>query len=363
VLDYSSSPLLVFYEVTQACDLICQHCRACAQTAAHPAELKRDESLLLIDQLAEFPTPPILVLTGGDPLKRRDIFELIEHATRRGLEVSITPSATPLVTADAVRRLRDAGIARMAISIDGADAETHDRTRGVRGSFARSLEILSAARDVGLSVQVNTTVTPMNVDQIDRMAEMLAQNGIVMWSVFFLIPVGRAEQIARLDAEQSEAAFANLWRHAKQQPYAIKTTEAPHYRRFSLQQQVSKSQREPSNGQASNGQPSNGPPSYVSAGVNDGKGVMFISHAGLIHPSGFLPITCGVFPLQHVVQVYQDSPVFRALRDAERLEGKCHACEFRKICGGSRARAYAVTGELFAEEPDCAYIPAGYQPG
>jgi len=344
---FSDSPLLVFYEVTQACDLVCRHCRACAQTRPHPAQLTTSESLRLIDQLAEFPTPPMLVLTGGDPLKRGDLFQLIEHAARAGLNVSITPSATPLVTPRVIRRMRDAGISRLAISIDGADAATHDATRGVAGSFARSLQILAEARSAGISTQVNTTLTPSNVQQIERLAELLARQEIAMWSVFFLVPVGRARDLPRLSAEECEAAFARLWREAQRQPYTIKTTEAPHYRRYVIQHQVSK-------GYGGD----RAPKGYVPAGVNDGKGVMFIGHSGLVHPSGFLPIVCGIYPLQHLVQIYQESPLFRALRDADRLEGKCRACEFRHLCGGSRARAYATTGNLLAQEPDCTYVPS-----
>jgi AdoMet-dependent heme synthase len=347
--DFNRSPLLVFYEVTQACDLVCQHCRACAQTKSHPAELKTDDSLRLIDQLTEFPSLPMLVLTGGDPLKRADIFQLVELAARSGIEVSITPSATPLLTPAAIRHLREAGIARIAISIDGADAATHDATRGVAGSFGRSLQILSAARMAGIRTQVNTTLTPANLPQIEPLAELLARQRVVMWSVFFLVPVGRARDLPRLSADECEIAFARLWRQAQRQPYAIKTTEAPHYRRYVIQHQISKADRSE---QAA-------PVGFVPAGVNDGKGVMFVSHTGLVHPSGFLPIVCGTFPREHVVQIYQDSPVFRALRDADKLEGKCHFCEFRHLCGGSRARAYAVTGNAFAAEPDCTYEPAG----
>jgi radical SAM protein with 4Fe4S-binding SPASM domain len=327
--------MLVFYEVTQACDLVCQHCRACAQSQRHPFELGTDESKRLIGQLAEFPEPPMLVLTGGDPLKRSDIFELIEHAVECGLQVSITPSATPLVTRGAIQRLRDAGIARMAISIDGADAETHDANRGVSGSFARSLEILNEARSLNVQTQINTTLTPKNVDQIETMADRFADLGITLWSVFFLVPVGRAGAMERLDGEACERAFERLWAQSRCQPYLIKTTEAPHYRRYSLQQQ--------------------GP--FLAAGVNDGKGVMFVSHTGTIHPSGFLPIICGMYPQQHVVSVYQNSPLFRRLRDANQLQGKCGECEFRQVCGGSRARAYAVTGNLMSQEPDCLYVP------
>ena len=241
--DFSHSPLLVFYEVTQSCDLVCQHCRACAQTDADPAELSTADSRRLIDQLNQFPTPPMLVLTGGDPLKRADIFSLVEYAAWTGFDVSITPSATPLVTAQAIRRLRNAGISRMAISIDGADAATHDAVRGVEGSFDRSLQILADAQAAGIPTQVNTTLTPANADQIESMARLLSRQEIDMWSVFFLVPVGRARWLPRLSAAECETAFARLWREAQRQPYAIKTTEAPHYRRYAIQHQRSKPDR------------------------------------------------------------------------------------------------------------------------
>jgi AdoMet-dependent heme synthase len=343
--DFNGSPLIVFYEVTQACGLVCKHCRACAQTTSHPAELNTQESFELIDQLTEFPQPPMLVLTGGDPICREDIFELIGYAIAAGLDVSITPSATPLVTRDTIRRFADAGIHRMAISIDAATAEEHDAVRGVKGSFSRSIGILEEAERIGLATQINTTLTPDNIDEIEVMADRFAGLGITLWSVFFLIPVGRAAESKRLTAETCESAFERLWRQTLIQPYAIKTTEAPHYRRYLIQKQKT--------------QNNNRPPasSFAARGVNDGKGIMFVSHTGIVHPSGFLPITCGLFPLQNVVDVYQKSPIFRALRDSSRLEGKCGQCEFRNVCGGSRARSYAVSGNLFAEEPDCAYLP------
>lgn len=345
---FDHSPMLVFYELTQACDLICKHCRACAQSRSDPAELRTADSKRLIEQLTEFPEPPMLILTGGDPLKRQDIFELVEYAVASGLEVSITPSATPLVTREAIRRLRDAGISRLAISIDGADAATHDANRGVAGSYQRSLEILRDARELGVETQINTTLTPANLDQIESMADCFADFGIALWSVFFLIPVGRAGQMPRLGAEECEQAFERLWQQSKTQPYMIKTTEAPHFRRYVIQHQASKA----SQGDAR-------PRAFIPAGVNDGKGVMFVSHTGTIHPTGFLPVVCGMFPMQSVVQVYQDSQIFKSLRDSDRLEGKCGECEFRNICGGSRARAYAITGNMFAEEPDCSYLPKG----
>lgn len=347
--DLAHSPLVVFYEVTQACDLVCEHCRACAQSKPHPGELETADALRLMDQLAEFPKPPMVVLTGGDPLKRTDIYRIVEYATDRGLQVSVTPAATSLATPDALRRLRDAGITRVAVSLDGATAATHDAFRGVWGSFDRTLEIVLAADLLGIPVQVNTTMTPANFQQVDAIADLLADQDIVLWSVFFLVPVGRADAMERLTPEQYEWVFERLWQNAQRQPYIIKTTEAPHYRRFvMLQQQPARETRFDAN------QPPRG---FSSLGVNDGKGVMFIGHTGFVYPSGFMPILCGVFPQQHVVDIYQRSPLMEALRDASRLEGKCRVCEFRHICGGSRARAYAVTGNPFAQEPDCLYQP------
>lgn len=345
-LDFRRSPLLAFYEVTQACDLACLHCRACAQAQRSPAELSPSAALSLIDQLTEFPAPPLLVLTGGDPLKRPDLEQLVAHAVGVGLETSLTPSATPLATPAAIRRLCAVGISRLAVSIDGADARTHDAVRGVSGSFDRSLEILRAAREAGASTQVNTTLTPGNVAQIERLAELLTDHAVALWSVFFLVPVGRAAGLPRLRGAQCEAAFERLWQEAQRRPFAIKTTEAPHYRRYVLEHQLPAPSPEATPSRR-----------HAATGVNDGKGVMFISHTGQIQPSGFLPLVGGTFPQQHVVQVYQESPVFRALRDVGRLEGKCHDCEFRQVCGGSRARAYALTGNPFAQEPDCVYRP------
>ena len=270
----------------------------------------------------------MLVITGGDPLTRADIYRLIEYARGRGLQVSITPSATPLVTHGALRRLRSAGIGRLAISLDGADAATHDGIRGVPDIYDRTWEIIHMACDLQIPLQINTTLQPVNFEQIESIAEQLAQVKIVLWSVFFLVPVGRAEKIPRLNAQQCEAAFARLWRQSLVRPYAIKTTEAPHYRRFALERLRRHDIDDDANSKLRRLRP-------AKVGINDGKGVMFVSHVGLIHPSGFLPIVCGAFPQSHVVEVYQNSPIFRALRDPNRLEGKCHVCGYREICGGS----------------------------
>lgn len=349
--DFDHSPLVVFYEVTRACDLRCQHCRACAQTHSDPRELAPVESRALIDQIASFPRPPLLVLTGGDPLKRPDIYELIRYASAAGLQVAVTPSATPLVTRTALWRLQKAGMKRLAISLDGADAATHDGQRGVAGIFARTLDILRDARGLGIPIQVNTTLLPENIDQVNGLAELLATLGVVLWSVFYIVPVGRAAESRRLEIEQYECSFLQLATHMQRQQFAIKTTEAPHFRRFLLEQRRHRGESK------TNFAARMSPSGQAPMGINDGKGVMFVSHVGLIHPSGFMPIVCGMFPLANVVDVYQHSPIFQGLRDSSRLEGKCSRCEYRNICGGSRARAYAVTGNPYAQEPDCSYVP------
>jgi radical SAM protein len=339
----------MFYEVTRSCDLLCKHCRACAQPNRHPYELKPAESLALITQIASFRKPPVLVLTGGDPMKRTDIYDLVKHCVDSGLNTAMTPSATPLVTRDAVRRLRDAGLSRLAVSLDSSEESVHDDFRGVPGSFKRTLDIMGFARDAGLPLQVNTTISKRNFHQIDEMADMLTGQGIVLWSVFFLVPVGRGLAEQRITPDQYEIAFEKLFEHSKKQPYGIKTTEAHHYRRFVLEKHGDPSR-----------QPGGNMPQRIQRaplGVNDGKGVFFISHTGSIYPSGFMPLKCGKFPRESIVDVYQNSPLLRSLRDGDLLKGKCGQCEYRSICGGSRARAFQLTRDPLAAEPDCVYIP------
>jgi radical SAM protein len=347
-IDFANSPLLVFYELTRACDLACLHCRACAQRDPAPDELSTAQSRELLEQLTDFPTSPLVVFTGGDPFKRRDLPNLVRHATSLGLEVAVTPSATPLVTPQALQTLREAGTARIAVSLDGPDALSHDSFRGVVGSFQRTLEIIADARRLGLPVQINTTVTPGNWRRIEEFAVLFAELDIVLWSVFFLVPVGRAATQVRLNAEEVEQVFAQLWKESQRRPFPIKTTEAPHYRRFMAQKGAGSRTSSPS---------SLPQRTYRSLATNDGKGILFVAHNGEIYPSGFMPIPCGVFPRDNLVETYQRSSLFLALRDPQRLQGKCGACEFRTVCGGSRARSYAVTGEPLAAEPDCAYVP------
>ena len=353
--DFATSPFVAFYETTRACDLVCKHCRACAQPKRHPKELTTAQSMKLLDQFAEFPKKPTLIFTGGDPMKREDIYELARHAAvDLGLVTAMTPSATPLVTYDALAKLRDAGISRVALSLDGADPQTHDGFRGVDGSYARTFEILADARRAGMTVQINTTITRRNFNQVDAIAQLIAWHDVVLWSVFLLVPIGRGLAESRIAPEQYEELFERLWSQSRRQPYAIKTTEAHHYRRYALQR-VAKMSAGAVDSEVN--RPVRDRIQRAPLGVNDGRGCLFVSHTGSVYPSGFMALACGQFPEKSIVDIYQNSPVFRSLRDPDRLGGKCGVCEYRSICGGSRARAFSLTRDPLAAEPDCVYIP------
>jgi len=343
---FDDAPFIVFWETTQACDLVCKHCRANARPARDPAELTFDEGTRLLDEVRAMGCP-LVVLTGGDPAKRPDLVDLVRHGVDLGLRVALTPSATPLVTPQLLARLAAAGLTRLAVSLDGASAASHDGFRGVAGSFARTLEILRDARAVGLTTQVNTTVTDLNVDELETIADRLRTLEITLWGVFFLVPTGRGEALRVLDPVATERVLERLVAIAGTAPFDVKTTAAPHFRRVLLQHQVKR--REVAGIDDGIGR--------APRGVNDGQGIVFVSHRGEVYPSGFLPVSCGSWRAEGLAAIYRDHPTFRVLRDADALGGKCGLCDFRRVCGGSRARAYAMTGDLLAEEPACAYEP------
>lgn len=343
--DFDHSPLLLFYEITRACSLRCRHCRAEAQPNRHPLELSAADARKLVDEACRFDKPPMLVITGGDPARRPDLIDIIRYATGRNIRTALTPAATRVISHEFIAQLKDAGLHRLAVSIDAAEAALHDGFRGVTGSFARTLDILADARDCRLPFQVNTTITRDNIRQIDAIYDLMQNVSPVLWSLFFLIPMGRASAgVERISAIDFEMIFAKLAQWSDQSPFAIKTTEAPHYRRF-LQERARFTQVR--SGVETDRQ---------LVGTNDGRGVMFVSHIGEVFPSGFLPIQCGRFPRDSLVDVYQHSPLFKRLRDPDQLQGKCGSCDYREICGGSRARAFGVTGDPLAAEPDCMFI-------
>jgi AdoMet-dependent heme synthase len=356
-INFSERPYILIWEVTQACDLSCVHCRASAQPDRNPFELSTEEGKRLIDEIAKLEVP-VFVLTGGDPIKRPDLFELIEYAHLRGVRVSLTPSATPLLTREIVHRLKETGLARLAVSLDGSSRQVHDAFRGREGSFDQTMAAIGWANEVGLPVQINTTFSRRNVADFQNIAELLERKRIVLWSVFFLVPMGRGKLDQLLSADEFEDVFAKLYLLSKRARFHIKTTEAQHYRRYILQQQVAERRaHQSSEVETEKEQDSIG---RAPRGLNDGKGFVFVSHTGEVFPSGFLPFAAGSIRTDSLTNIYRDSPLFRSLRDADQLGGKCGACEYRFICGGSRARAFALTGDPFAEEPCCSLVPKNY---
>lgn len=356
-IDFNQRPFLVIWEVTQACDLSCLHCRASAQPERSPLELTGDEARRMIDEIAQMHVP-VFVLTGGDPLKRPDIMELVEYASGRGVRTSLTPSATPLLTKEAIGQLQRRGLARLAISLDGPTPAVHDAFRRVPGSFAWTLDAVRWARQFGLPVQINTTITRHNLAHLDQMIALLEHLDIVLWSVFFLVPTGRGSDIDLISAEEFEGIFEKLYQTSRRARFDIKSTEAQHYRRYLLQRRTE--EKKNGNGQALMPIFGMGTPDGIGRaprGINDGKGFVFVSHVGEVFPSGFLPMSAGNVKKESLQAIYQHSPLFIALRDSSNLRGKCGVCEFREICGGSRARAYALSGDAFGEEPCCSWQP------
>jgi AdoMet-dependent heme synthase len=371
-LNYDETPFLAIWEVTQSCDLACKHCRAAAQPLAHPDELTNAEGKALIDQIAAMHIP-IFVFTGGDPLKRKDVFELIRYAADKGVQVAVTPSATPLLTRDAIFKMKEAGLVRLGISLDGSTPEIHDAFRGLSGAWARTIQAIEWANEANIPIQVHSTISRHNAHDLDNLCNLFEKLAIVMWNVFFLVPVGRGQLADLLSGKEFEQVFGKIYELSQRVNFQIKTTEAMHYRRYLLQHNLE--ERKFAHGRGS--RPTNHEPyepgaptadaktrnmGWATRRVNDGKGFMFISHVGNVYPSGFLPIHAGNIRQTPLAEIYRDAPIFKTLRDTSRLEGKCGACEYKEICGGSRARAYALTGDALAQEPCCIYQPRNWTP-
>jgi radical SAM protein len=364
-VDFDRAPFVVIWEATQACDLACLHCRACAVPQRDPRELSTDEAKRLIDDIRRFGRP-LLVLTGGDPLKRPDAVEIVRYGVDAGLRVALTPSGTPLMTPRVLGELHDAGMSRLAVSLDGASAAQHDAFRGVAGSFDWTIRMLETARSLGLSTQINTTISRHNVYDLESLIALMTGLGIALWSVFFIVPVGRALPEDLATADEFESVFHRLYDLSKTAPFDIKSTAAPHYRRVVMQRQVAERRAGAREGAplpltAGIGFSLGDGVGRAAKGVNDGDGFLFVSHRGDIYPSGFLPKSAGNVRTDDVVEVYRTHDLFRSLRDRGQLKGKCGVCEFRAVCGGSRARAYAMTGDPLEADPLCAYVPPAWQ--
>ena len=346
---FDQAPRRVYWEVTRACDLACRHCRAEAAPVADPGELTPEDGERLLHALARFGEPlPHLVLTGGDPLKRSDLFSLIGLARSLGFPVAVAPSGTPLLTAEAIRHLRSACVEAISLSLDGADAARHDGLRGVPGCFDRTLVAARECVDAGLSFQVNTLAAKETLDQIPAVHRLVADLGAARWSLFFLVAVGRGTVLRSITSEDCERLFEHLLDLAETPGPAITTTEAPHFRRVAM----ARARRRGAHGVRSSRAAGH------AAGIRDGNGIMFISNTGEVHPSGFLPLSAGNVKTTDPLVIYRDAALFRALRRADLFGGRCGRCEYRETCGGSRARAWAVTGDPLAEDPLCRYEPS-----
>ena len=354
-VDFNLAPFTIAWEVTRACAYACVHCRADAQHRRDPRELTTDEAKKLIDDLTGFGSP-ILIFTGGDPMMRPDLAELIAYATQQGLRCSLTPTATALPTLKRLEEVRDAGIRRIALSLDAPRPEIHDDFRKVNGSWQRTMDILHRAHQVGLSVQVNTTVAKHNVDILPEMVPFIEEVQAVQWSVFFLVPTGRALIEQMISPEEHERIFNWLYDLSKVAPFDIKATAAQMYRRVAIERKRAEQGGEgPVTFQGAGFQYEDGL-NRPKKGVNDGNGFLFISHIGEIQPSGFLPITAGQVRRDNIVEVYRHHELFTTLRDYSKLKGVCHDCEYREICGGQRGRAYGVTGDYMESDPACILV-------
>jgi radical SAM protein len=357
--DFDQAPFTIAWEVTRACAYACVHCRADAQHRRDPRELNTEQALRLIDRLADFGNNPILIFTGGDPMMRKDLFELIAHAAARGLRCSLTPTATALPTRERLEQARQAGIRRVALSLDAPRAAIHDDFRRVPGSWQRTMDILRRAQEAGLSVQVNTTVAKHNVDILPEMTPFIQEVGAVQWSVFFLVPTGRAQAENMISAEQHERVFHWLYDLSQSAPFDIKATAAPMYRRVAIERKrAEQGQSAAVTFQGAGFQYADGL-DRPTRGVNDGNGFLFISHIGEIQPSGFLPVTAGNVLYDDVVEVYRHAPLFTDLRNPDKLKGVCGTCAYRDVCGGQRGRAYGVTGDILASDPACVLVDSG----
>jgi AdoMet-dependent heme synthase len=347
--DYSQTPLNIYWEMTQACALACRHCRAEAVPCAHPSELTFAEGVALLEQIKRFGDPlPHLILTGGDPLERPDLFPLIDRARDLGIALSITPAATAKLTREVLLRLNEQGVDGLGLSLDGSTAQHHDSIRGVPGTFDRTLAALRWAGDLGMPIQVNTVLSAETADDVPAVYELLKNYSVTRWSIFFLISVGRGKVLQPLTPENGERLMDWIYETSRVAPFTVATTEAPSYRRVALD-------RMRAAGMTADEIKRTG--AYRGFGIRDGHGIMFVSHTGDICPAGFLPMVAGNVRRDCVADVYRNAPLFQSLHHPSEFQGRCGCCEYSVLCGGSRARAYAATGNPLADDPFCLYRP------
>lgn len=348
--DYSKNPMNVYWEMTQSCALACRHCRAEAISTPHPMELNFEESVEFLRQIPKFGAPlPQLILTGGDPLARADLYELIDEGRRLGIPISITPAATPALTREVLVRLKEHGVEGLGLSLDGSTAEKHDSIRGVPGTFDLTMKALGWAQELEMPVQVNTLAAAETAGDAPAIYEVLKPFTIARWSLFFLISVGRGKVLQPLSPEEGETLMNWIHETSLQSAFTVSTTEAPSFRRVALERM-----REA----GMTGEEIRKSGATRSYGIRDGHGIMFVSNTGDICPAGFLPLPVGNVRKDQIVEMYRESPLFRQLHDPSQFENRCGVCDYRTLCGGSRSRAYAATGNPLASDPICLFDPS-----
>lgn len=364
-LNFDQRPMLVFWEVTRACQLACKHCRASATMDPLPGELTTAEGFTLIDQVAGFGRPfPILVLTGGDCLLRPDLFELVEHANGLGVPVALSPSVTPSLTPAMIERMVTSGVKAVSLSLDGALPATHDGVRGIPGHFEDTIKAISALSEAGLTVQVNTTVMRANLDELPNVADLISRAGAHLWEVFFLVQVGRGVATDAISPSEHEDVCHFLY-DASQHGFIVRTVEAPFFRRVVASRREGEPAPSTDLYKAMSARletlmgPAVGKPRAQTASTRDGKGILFVAYDGEVNPAGFLPMPLGNVRDAPIANIYRDDKLLRQIRSAE-FTGRCGVCEYADLCGGSRARAYAATGDPLGEDSACPYVPFGY---
>ena len=350
--DPARAPRLVAWEATRACDLACLHCRAVAQPRPDPRQLSTDEAFRLVDDITAFQEPVILILTGGDPLKREDIFDVTARASRAGLRVVMSPSGTQVSPAT-VRRLKEVGVQRISVSLDGSTAQVHDSFRQVPGAFAEATQSLAYAREGGLPFQINTTVTRHNRNDLTNMLRLAVQMGAAAWDVFMLVPTGRGKVQMEITPEEYEETLHFVYEVSRTAPIQVKMTCAPHFKRVQVQER----RRARAAGTGTDAMAQAHPAHGFSRGCMAGFGFCFVSHIGEVGGCGYLPLLAGNVRQGSLVEVYRESPLFKSIRDPNLLQGRCGICEYRVLCGGCRARALGASGNYLEEEPFCTYQP------
>jgi AdoMet-dependent heme synthase len=333
--------------MTQLCDWKATPARVAAQWPREKQEFPTAEAFHLIEQVAAMHVP-LLVLTGGDPLRRPDLFPIVEFAARRSVRTSLTLLPTPLLDMATIAELKACGLMRASFWLHGSSAALNDSYWGVPSCYRRTLEAIGWCHEVQLPVQINTLIGQRTLHDVDSLIELLTRLDVVLWNVFFLVPSGKEQARELLTPEQHEEVFAKLYAASKQVHFQIKTTEGQHYQRFLLEQRARESRGHMTVDDAITCAPK---------GLQDGKALAFIDHRGEIFPSRYLPLSAGNVTSDSLPEVYSNSPLLMSLRDSSKLKGKCGRCPARNVCGGSRARAHVLTGDMYASDPCCAYQP------